>query len=241
MVQGLPESLKGLKLTLLGDIQIDRYTQGKKIIDFQNKINKNQTDIIMFAGDLVTRGQHFIPQALDIICNMPENPHKIAVMGDHDYWANPHKISTGMKDCGWDFLQNQHQLIQYNGNRILVTGITNIYSRRINKSTFDRILSTAPESDFKILLTHQPSPNLVRLAASHGYNLFLGGHTHGGQIAFKPFGFTITMSMFETPFFSGQYQYQNMPVIVTNGIGLTLAAIRYNVPAEITLITLTSE
>jgi predicted MPP superfamily phosphohydrolase len=79
---------------------------------------------------------------------------------------------------------------------------------------------------------------LVKHAEENDYDLFLAGHTHGGQIAFPLPGFLLTGSSFETPYVSGFYRAGSMLVSVTNGLGLTLAPVRYNAPAEITLITL---
>jgi predicted MPP superfamily phosphohydrolase len=143
-----------------------------------------------------------------------------------------------MKKCGWKFLENEHRLIPYKGRQILVTGVTNIYSRRTSKFDLERLLSRAPRADLKILLVHQPRDYLVETAAEYGYHLVLAGHTHGGQIVLHPFGVPVTASQRETRFYRGQYRYKDMAVVVTNGIGLTLAPVRYHAPAEITKLVL---
>jgi hypothetical protein len=90
----------------------------------------------------------------------------------------------------------------------------------------------------RILLSHQPAEHVVEQAASHGYDLILAGHTHGGQIVLHPLGIPFTPSMRETKFYSGVYRLGESTVVVTNGVGLTLAPIRYHAPAEITSIVL---
>ncbi|HSF23722.1 MAG TPA: metallophosphoesterase, partial [Blastocatellia bacterium] len=89
-----------------------------------------------------------------------------------------------------------------------------------------------------ILLTHQPSTWLVRLAADREFDMFLGGHTHGGQIVFPLPGFLLTGSSFETDYVTGFHRVGSMLVSINNGLGLTLAPIRYHAPAEVTLIVL---
>lgn len=76
----------------------------------------------------------------------------------------------------------------------------------------------------------------MELAAEKGYNLFLAGHTHGGQIVFKPFGVTFTPPRFESAFYRGAFFLHRMFVSINSGLGLTLAPIRFNAPAEITSI-----
>ena len=145
-----------------------------------------------------------------------------------------------MSSCGWSFLKNSHKLVNWKEHSILVTGITEIYSRKISPKELSKILEGAPPADLKILLLHQPSPLLIEEAVKKDYHLVLAGHTHGGQIQFKPFGITITTSMLETPYYSGIYQRDKTFIGVTNGIGLTLAPVRYHASAEINVLTLTS-
>jgi predicted MPP superfamily phosphohydrolase len=240
LLNKLPQSLTNLKLTLLGDIQVDRYTQSKKLDDLEKKLRQNPPDILFFSGDLVTNGSFYISQGLETICSIPASTGKFACMGDHDYWADGKRISEGIKKCGWTFLQNAHHLINIKGNAVLITGVTQIYSRKISAGDLNQLLSQAPEADLKILLVHQPSPFIIESAQKYGYNLVLAGHTHGGQIQFKPLGFTFTPSMLETPYFSGIYNLGNLYVAVTNGIGLTFAPLRYQAPAEITTLTIRS-
>jgi predicted MPP superfamily phosphohydrolase len=88
------------------------------------------------------------------------------------------------------------------------------------------------------MLTHQPSEWLVDYSLKQGYNLFVAGHTHGGQIVFPVPGFLLTGSSFETDYVTGFYQVGEMLVSVNNGLGMTLAPVRYHAPAEVTLILL---
>ncbi len=237
----IPNAFDDLRITLVGDIQVDRYTQEKKLEALQKQIRATNSDLLFFSGDLVTSGQYYIDQGLTAICSLTANGGKFACIGDHDFWANPRKISQGMSACGWSFLRNSHEIISWKEKTIIITGITEIYSKKMSSMDLSEILSQAPAADFKILLLHQPSPRLIDIAVQYGYHLILAGHTHGGQIQFKPFGKTLTPSMLETPYFSGTYQLGKTVVAVTNGIGLTLAPVRYHAAAEVTLLRISSQ
>jgi predicted MPP superfamily phosphohydrolase len=239
-IKNLPEALNGMKITLVGDIQVDRYTQSAKLEPLDRRLKQAGSDFLLFSGDLVTSGQYFIEQGAEFLCSQSAVGGQFACMGDHDYWANPANISSRLKNCGWNFLENDHQLVQHKGKQILFTGITHIYSQQISAQHLAAILEQAPEADLKVLLVHQPAPVIVEVAEKYGYQLVLGGHTHGGQIQFRPMGFTMTPSMFETPYYSGLYQVGNTTVVVTNGIGLTLAPVRYRAGAEINVIKIVS-
>ncbi len=236
----LPEKFNGLTVTLIGDIQIDRYTGTTKTRELKARIEEISSDILLFSGDLVTSGNHFIPEGLDVICSLNATDQKIACMGDHDFWANPERIRQGLQECGWIFLQNEHYILKQGEDSLLITGISHLYSQRISPEKLENILANAPAADFKILLVHQPAPFIIKAAARHGYQLVCAGHTHGGQLKFRPFGLIFALSMFETPYFSGLYEEGNTFVLVTNGIGLTFAPIRYQAAAQISTVILQS-
>jgi predicted MPP superfamily phosphohydrolase len=236
----IPAELDGLTLALVGDIQIDRFTQQKKIDSFHAQLKEVNPDLLLFAGDLVTRGTDFIEQGLDVMCNTNAKIERIACVGDHDIWSDATRIAKGLIECGWTFLDNRHHTIDVKGRKVVITGITYVYSRRINPGQLEDLLKNAPESDLKILLVHQPSRLVIDTARRYNYDILLAGHTHGGQIVFKPFGFTITPTMFENSYFSGYYQLENLALFVTNGIGLTMMPLRFRAPAEIQKIRIVS-
>ena len=235
-IANLPPALENLRLGFISDVQVDRYTQQTKLSRLDAELAEVNADLLLFSGDLVTSGQRFIDQGVNFLGQTSAPLGQIACMGDHDHWANPHKIANGLKHQNWSFLQDQHQLINYEGHKILVTGITYIYSRRIPGHRLRQLMESAPDADLKIALVHQPSELVINTAKKYGYHIVLAGHTHGGQIVFRPFGFSLTATQFENRFYSGFYETDNLPVIVTNGVGLTLAPIRYQAPAEVTVI-----
>lgn len=229
-------ALKGKKTVFIGDLHVDRYTGKKKLAQINQQLNRIEPDILLFSGDLISRGQAHIPQALKFMCDLAPDIQKFAVMGDHDYWYGRDKIPRGLKRCGWKFLENRHHLMDHQGSKILITGITEIYSRRIPASVLTNLFKAAPAADYKILLVHQPREHIVHLAEKHRYHLVLAGHSHGGQIAIHLLGIPLSVARLESPFYKGEYQYKNLKIITTHGIGFTLAPIRYHVPAEIVVI-----
>jgi len=225
--------LDHLDLQLVGDIQVDRYTGQEKLKLVQQQMDPHRPDILFFAGDLVTGGQGFTAEGIDFMCNRQANMERIACMGDHDLWSDAGAISQGLKNCGWKFIQNSHYTIEHHGFKIVVTVITHVYSQRIGKYELDLLLSNKPAGDIYILLVHQPADEIVRSAAAHGYDIFLAGHTHGGQVVFRPFGLHLTPSQFENPHYSGYKKVGNLNVFVSIGIGLTMMPLRYHAPAEV--------
>lgn len=234
----LPPSMENLTLTFISDVQVDRYTGENKLKRLEEKVRQAGGDLLLFGGDMVTSGEQFNARAQGFMCELAAPLGRIACMGDHDYWSNSRSIPEGLRRCGWTFLQDRHHLIEYKGSKILITGVTHIYSQRIPPARLKKLLAEAPAADLKIFLIHQPSDHAIRAAREYGYHLVLAGHTHGGQIVFRPFGIPLAPTRFENRFYSGFYHYRDLPVIVTNGVGLTLAPLRYQAPAEVVKVTL---
>jgi len=232
-VKNLPPVLTSMNLVLSGDVQVDPFTPEDKIENYKQLIASLAPDVLFFAGDLVTSGTRYIDVGLKLFCQTKGKLFSIACLGDHDLWADADRISRGLIKCGWEFLDDKHFTFKYQGKTILVTGVSYVYSKKISTERLQHLLENAPPADLKILLVHQPSQTVINTAAQHGYNLLLAGHTHGGQIIIKPFGFPITPTMFENDFYSGLKYEHGMPVIITNGIGMSIIPLRYRAHAEI--------
>ncbi|MCP5105916.1 MAG: hypothetical protein GY950_21190, partial [bacterium] len=237
-IEGLPREFQGLRITFFGDTHVDRYTNGDKLSKLKDILQSGEEDLVFFSGDLISRGMNFISPAMEVVAHPQGKLANIAVMGDHDYWTNRWRIPGELEKNGWTFLEDRHIVIPHNGHRILVTGITHVYSRRMMEYALKRFLKSAPGADLKIMLVHQPLKMVVETAAEYGYHLLLGGHTHGGQLVFHIFGIPVSPGQEETPYWRGRHRVGDMEVVVTNGIGMTLAPVRYHAPAEINRITL---
>lgn len=236
--RSLPAELSGLRITLTGDIQVDRFTGASKVGQVHAIVSGRAPELLLSSGDLVTRGRDHLEQARAAICGMRGRVASVAVMGDHDHWSAPDDLRAMQIECGWTFLENEHRIIEYRGRTILVSGLTHIYSERLPGSALRQYLADAPQADLKILLAHQPAEEVVEAAAAAGYDLVLAGHTHGGQIVFHPLGVPVTPSMRETRYYSGHRSVGATHVVVTRGVGLTLAPVRYHSRAEVTTVIL---
>ena len=238
VVGGLPPALDGLRITVVGDTQADRFTGEGKLGQMQEIVRANAPELLISTGDIVTDGMEYLDEARRAMCGISGSVASISVMGDHDHWSAPAAIRTYLVACGWRFLDNRHQVISHRGASILLTGVTHIYSRRMKPDELDRFLETAPAADVKILIAHQPAEFLIERAAAMGYHLVLAGHTHGGQIVFHGLGIPLTPSMRETEYYTGVHSLGSTSIVVTNGVGLTLAPIRYHARAEVTTVVL---
>jgi predicted MPP superfamily phosphohydrolase len=231
-------NLHGIRIAVIADIQGDGRTTPDCIRRYVDKTNALQPDIILFGGDVVTSGMKYVESTVEVLANLRARHGKVAVIGDHDMFSGAEPIIEGMRRAGFTVLQDSSLSLTINETPVLITGVVFTYRQRPNKDDLES--ATNSENDrFKILLVHQPREELVDISEKKGYHLFAAGHTHGGAIALGiPGIYIVAPSRFETKYFTGFYDVGSMLVAVNNGLGHTLAPIRYQAPVEITLIRL---
>ncbi len=238
-IPNLPRELEGFRIVQLSDLQADLYTGEQKMQPYIDLANAQQPDIIVFAGDLVTRGTSHIAAGAKMMGQLRARLGVYACLGDHDYWANPRTVAQQLQTNRVATPEDSVLTLAASPSKITLTILTNVYNRRPSLEILRHLRQQRNDSAaVHLMLSHQPSDELVQFAQQNGYHLLLAGHTHGGQVVFKPFGFPLSVSHTETPYYSGFYQLGNLHLSVTNGLGLTFAPFRYQAPAEVTLIVL---
>ena len=235
-LKSLPENLDGLKIVHISDVHAGPRTKLRKIRRYVKKVNRLNPDLIFFTGDLVTSGTKFIAPAAELLGKLEAKYGICGCLGDHDVWSDSQQVLQHLNDNDITTLEDKNHFVRIGFDSLMVTFITNTYSRRANLEKLNYLMGQQPRGFLDILISHQPSESVIELAAERGYQIFLAGHTHGGQVVFKPFGFTLTPPQLETPFYKGIYSSGKMLVSVNNGLGLAFAPLRYRAPAEVTLI-----
>jgi predicted MPP superfamily phosphohydrolase len=100
-------------------------------------------------------------------------------------------------------------------------------------------LAALPPGALKIVLYHYPDE--IPAAADLGVDLFLAGHTHGGQVALPFFGAVVTLSSTGKRFEAGLYHVRDTYAYVSRGIGMEggyMPRVRFLARPEVTLIEL---
>jgi len=240
----LPQSLENFKIAFISDIQADHYTDKARLEKFVNTVNSLHPDLVLIAGDLITTGPDYIKISGQEVGKIKSKYGVFSCVGDHDNWAYRNDYAKSLAEVEASLYANNVQLVD-NGLRKINVGdaeveiafITNTYVETISPKTLDS-LSSNSFGDLKIFLAHQPRPHLIEVAQKNNFDLYLAGHTHGGQITFVFPLIQLTPTMFETKYTKGDFWFGDMLLVVTRGLGMSLAPIRYNSTPEVTLITL---
>lgn len=244
--ENLPKELDGFKIAFISDIQADRYTDEKRLERYIEKINESNPDLVLIAGDVITSTPDYIETAAKYIGKIKSTHGTYSCVGDHDNWAyrqdyvrSLREIKKSLNDYKIEMPDNELRFIEIDSLRIGITFITNTYVSDISETTLKN-LASSNKAEFKIFLTHQPQQFLINSAVRNKYDLFLAGHTHGGQITLLfPF-IQLTPTLFETNYIKGDFYFNDMLAVVCGGLGMSLAPVRYNSTPEIVIITLKS-
>lgn len=244
----LHPSLDGFKIVLIADVQADRYTNKSRLANYINKINSVNPDLVLIAGDIITSTPNYINLGAEFLGKINSKYGVYSCVGDHDNWAYRNdtqrsikEITDALSDVNVIMLDNEKLTLIIESSKIGIAFITNTYVERINPNTLDSLTTLINSYNLKIFLTHQPRPELIKQAYKQNYDLFLAGHTHGGQLTFFfPF-YNLSPTLFETKYVRGDFWFGDMLAVVNRGLGMSLVPLRYNSTPEITLIQLSSK
>ena len=153
----------------------------------------------------------------------------LGVLGNHDTY----KMVDLLEPLGMRFLVNESVRIEKESQCINLTGTDDTYYF-YTEMALDSMKNLS--NGFSVALSH--TAELSDIAAENNYDLYLCGHTHGGQICL-PGGIPVIChqkGMRERV--RGFWQHNKMMGYTSAGAGVSGIPLRFNCPPEITLFEL---
>lgn len=251
--EDLPKAFDGYKLTQISDIHSGSFDNIDKVEYAIDLINEQQSDVILFTGDMVNNKAEEMQPYVDIFKKLKAKDGMYSVLGNHDYgdyvrWnsdeakaQNLEDLKALQKNIGFDLLLNENRFIEKNGERIAIIGVENWGKGGFKKKGDLKKASTlVDEGDFKILMSHDPShwDEKVINDAYH-YHLTLSGHTHGMQFGIEiPGWFKWSPVKWRYKHWAGIYKELGQYINVNRGFGYLAFPGRVGIWPEITVIEL---
>lgn len=249
----LPEAFDGYQITHLSDIHCGSLDDKNAIAYAVDLINEQESDAILFTGDLVNDRAEEIDVWKSQFSKLTAKDGVFSVLGNHDYgdyvrWnsqtervQNFERIKALQGEMGWKLLLNESHRIEKDGAHIDVVGVENWGEGGFTKAgDINKAAANISATDFTIVMSHDPSHWSAQLL-SHpkNFQLTLSGHTHGMQFGIEIPGLIKWSPVkYRYEHWAGIYEHGKKVINVNRGFGFIGYPGRVGIWPEISVITL---
>ncbi len=248
----IPSGFNGYKILQISDLHNKKFGANQKnLISLTKEINP---DIIVITGDLIDSrrtNKYNMNIATSYIKSAVDIAPVYYVSGNHESRSDLYEeLKIIFEEYGVINMDNTHKNIQLNGVTISLLGLADIcfnpidnYEYPNSPFSFDKILEnlkTESKNNFTILLSHRPE--LITLYAKENIDLVFSGHAHGGQIRLPFLGGIIAPDQgFFPQYTNGIHRLNSTSLVISRGLGNSLAPQRIFNPPELVVVTLSNE
>ncbi len=230
-VANLPPQLDGFSIAHVSDFHFSGRIGREFYEEVVNITQDLQADLIAITGDYLDH-LDCLPWIPDVLGKLTSPHGSYFVMGNHDKrFLEGESLRQEMEKAGLINLGGRWTTVDTDNGELLLAG------NELPWFEPAADMSKAPNagSMLRILLSH--SPDQIKWAQRHQFDLMLAGHTHGGQIRFPLIGAVVCPSNYGAEFAAGTYYLAPTLLHVTRGVsGKT--PIRLHCPPEITKLVL---
>lgn len=229
---GLSAGLDGFRILHLSDFHFcDRYDCADLVLPL---ISGLDVDVVVMTGDFQFRPYTSAARAGEgvrrVVAAVTSRHGAYAVLGNNDTGEMADVLEQG----GVRVLVNEGTRLDHSGHALWLVGVDDPHEFRTDSVA--RALERVPLGAFTVLLAH--SPEIIAQAAAYGVDLYLCGHTHGGQVRLPWIGALRTNARCRRRFARGVWRSGAMRGYTTTGLGISALPIRFNCPPEVALLEL---
>ncbi|MFX4266637.1 metallophosphoesterase [Aliarcobacter butzleri] len=221
------KKLDDLKILHLSDLHINKKTSIEKILELVNFCNSLEFDFCIITGDIIDTKVKFIKKQLEILNLLKKEVFYIS--GNHDLFYGLEDLKKELTN--FIFMDNETFKINYKNEIIHLAGLPDRFSKFFKIKREEKIVEDFLQNSPSIFISHQPKD--YKIALNSNSNLFLCGHTHGGQI--YPFHYLVKLVQ---PFLAGLFYKNKTAIYVNKGLGTWGVDFRFKADAEITILKL---
>ncbi len=228
----LPDAFDGFRILHLSDLHIEGMIDKGRAL--QAILPTLEYDLCVLTGDFRFRTYGAYDKTLRLMEQLVNTIHApfgvTGILGNHD-WL---EMVPGLEQAGIRMLLNETQAIEKGSDAIWLLGLDDVHY--YETGDLEKTVSAAPTDAVRILLVH--SPEIIPEAFTAGMDLYLCGHSHGGQICLPGGSPIITHCRCNRSYKAGPWQHESMRGYTSRGVGTSLFPIRLFCQPEIIIHTL---
>jgi predicted MPP superfamily phosphohydrolase len=245
-----PADSRPVRLLHLSDLHLERLTRREEHL--LNLVAEAKADVILISGDYLNLSYIEDPTAIEQVrAWLPKLvPH--ARLGVFATLGSPpvdlrHITPAHFAENEVTLLRNAVRLLDVGaGRQLAILGLDCTHDMTYDEYHFKQVfaqfeqIQPADKPTATVLLYH--SPEAMPFVQNYPINLYLCGHTHGGQVRLPWYGALLTSSSTGKRYEMGRYTENGTTLYVSRGIGLEgmpMPRLRLLCPPELTLVTLT--
>ena len=233
----VPEELDGYRIVQISDLHNQIFGIDQK--GLLKRIKEQKPDIIVVTGDVVDSRHTLYGIAEKFFEGAVEIAPTYYISGNHEKWlidANVDKYDSfiqTIEDMGVVYLDNKE--VELGGLRLF--GLADWSLGTDIEQIFPKVSDDDNKDSFEVLLAHEPQ--YLKYYSEYGADLVLTGHNHGGQIRIPGKGGLISSEFEIFPKYdAGEFKMGDTTMIISRGLGNSLAPVRINNYPEIVTVVL---
>lgn len=237
----LPPGAPPIRLLHISDLHVERLT--KREARIQALAREAAPDLIVITGDYVNLSYNRDP-----VTHRQVHDYLKGFRAPYGVYAVLGSMTVDLRDQVvpiFDGLpiplmrQAWHEVKMTDGRSLVLLGMDCTHHLPTDRARLAELHAAAPNSVPQVLLFH--SPEIMPEAVRHGIDLYVCGHTHGGQVRLPFVGPILTSSQLGRRYVMGHYHEGRTHLYVSRGLGLegmSAPRVRFLAPPELTLITI---
>jgi predicted MPP superfamily phosphohydrolase len=230
----LAAQLEGSRMLHLTDLHL-RTRWPRQLDEVIARVQADPPDLILFTGDFVDDKRDHgpaMPLVKKLIGGLRAKAGIYAILGNHD----GDLLAPKLHGLGVRMIGHQRVDAILNGVAVELIGLPGP-----DRLDFDEhfVAALPPKRTGvpRIVLSHYP--DLIRATKSAQPDLYLAGHTHGGQICLPNERAILTHDSLPRHLCKGAHDVNGTCLIVGRGFGFTTIPVRMFCPAEVVEVRLT--
>lgn len=216
-----------LRVALVTDLHVSGVLPDSHYRLVMERVAAAEPDLIFLTGDFVS-DPGFGTHLTGILSGVRGRFGTYAILGNHDYWADPAEVRAALHTAGVAVIGNGTRKLEIGGQPVALWGCEAPWGDTPWQPQ-------ERQADELVLALSHTADNIYRLAAAGAHAVF-SGHYHAGQWRLPYFGPMMVPSRFGRRFDHGHFVVRGAHLFVSAGIGITRIPFRIYCRPDIFLV-----